>query len=152
MLRFVEARWLSSCNFFCARRAENFRGLRNFFAEVGRKICVVPTLDAFFFGSECNADSINSQRRCESMRSERWPSPRKSYARGVPDFRKSCKFFARFLRKICVISTLHPRVILRSSARRFRKELLLSPAVRATTLTEFTQLLCARRTKIFRKL
>ena len=24
------------------------------------------------------------------------------YARGVPDFRKFCKFFARFLRKICV--------------------------------------------------
>ena len=49
----------------CARRAENFRGFCNFFAGVGRKICVIPTLDAFFFGSECNADSINSQRRCE---------------------------------------------------------------------------------------
>ena len=32
-------------------------------------------------------------------------------ARGVPDFRKFCKFFARFLRKICVISTLDSRVI-----------------------------------------
>ena len=34
------------------------------FARVGRKMCVIPALDAFFFGSECNADSINSQRRC----------------------------------------------------------------------------------------
>ena len=33
-------------------------------------------------------------------------------ARGVPDFRKFCKFFARFLRNICVISTLDSRVIL----------------------------------------
>ena len=49
----------------CARRAEKFRGLCNFFAGVGRKICVIPTLDAFFFGYECNADSIKSQRRCE---------------------------------------------------------------------------------------
>ena len=49
----------------CARRADFFRELCNSFARVGRKICVIPTLDAFFFGSECNADSINSQRRCE---------------------------------------------------------------------------------------
>ena len=45
----------------CARRAENFRRLCNSFARVGRKICVIPTLDAFFFGSECNADSVKSQ-------------------------------------------------------------------------------------------
>ena len=61
-------------------------------------------------------------------------------------------FFARFLRKICVIPTLDSRVILHSSARRLDKELPRRPAVRATTLAEFTQLLCARRTEIFRKL
>ena len=48
-----------------ARRAEKFRGLCNSFARVGRKICVIPTRDAFLFESECNTDSINSQRRCE---------------------------------------------------------------------------------------
>ena len=45
-----------------------------FFARVGRKFCVIPTLDAFFFGYECNTDSINSQQHYESMRSARWPS------------------------------------------------------------------------------
>ena len=30
------------------------------------------------------------------MRSARWPSARNFCARGVPDFRKFCKFFARF--------------------------------------------------------
>ena len=44
----------------CAWRAENFRELYNFFARVGRKICVIPTLHAFFFGYECNSDSTNS--------------------------------------------------------------------------------------------
>ena len=98
----------------CAWRAENFRGLRNFFARVGRKICVIPTLHIFFFfGYACNYDSINSQRRCGVIHSARWPSARNFCARGVPDFRKFCNFFARFLRKICVMSTLNSRVILR---------------------------------------
>ena len=48
----------------CARRPEFFRKLRIFFARFGRKICVIPTLDARFFGSRCNSDSINSHRRC----------------------------------------------------------------------------------------
>ena len=48
-----------------ARRAEKFRGLCNSFARVGRKICVIPTRGAFLFNSECNTNSINSQRRCE---------------------------------------------------------------------------------------
>ena len=97
---------------FCARRAEIFRGLCNSFARVGRKICVIPTLDAFLFQSQCNADSINSQRRCEvTMRSAR-PSARNFCARSVPDFRNFCKFFARILRKICAISTLSSRLIL----------------------------------------
>ena len=63
-LRFAQPRWPSSRN-FCARGAPKFFG--NFeisFARVRRKLCVIPTPDAFFFGSECNADSINSQRRC----------------------------------------------------------------------------------------
>ena len=33
--------------------------------ELGGKICVIPTLDAFLFESECNTDSIHSLRRCE---------------------------------------------------------------------------------------
>ena len=137
---------------FCARGAPKFFG--NFeisFARVRRKTCVIPTPDAFFFGSECNYDSINSQRRCGNMQSARWPSARNFWAWSVPDFRKLCKFFARFLRKICVISTLDSRVILHSNARRLDKKLQRSSAVRATTLAEFTQLLCARRAEIFRK-
>ena len=86
------------------------------------------------------------------MHSARWSSARNFCARGVPDFRKICKFFARFLRKICVISTLDSRVILHSNAQRLGKELQRSSAVRATTLAEFTQLLCARRAEIFRGL
>ena len=54
------ARWPSACN-FCARGVPDFfKNFASFFARVGRKICVIPTLDAFFFASECNADSINS--------------------------------------------------------------------------------------------
>ena len=63
-LRFAQPRWPSSRN-VCARGAPKFFG--NFeisFARVRRKSCVIPTPDAFFFGSECNYDSINSQRRC----------------------------------------------------------------------------------------
>ena len=86
------------------------------------------------------------------MRSARWPSARNFYARGVPDFRKFCKFFRSILRKICIIPTLDSRFILYLNARRLGKELLRSPAVRETTLAEFTQLLCARRANIFRDL
>jgi len=39
---------------FCARRAENFPEICIFFARVGRKICVIPTLDVCFF-SDLNA-------------------------------------------------------------------------------------------------
>ena len=65
VLRFAQPRWPSSRT-FCARGAPKFFGnfQCNFFARVGRKICVIPTLDACFFGSECNADSVNSRRRC----------------------------------------------------------------------------------------
>ena len=61
----VRATTLAELRNFCARGAPKF--FRNFeisFARVGRKICDVPTLDGFFFESECNADTINSQRRC----------------------------------------------------------------------------------------
>ena len=72
---------------FCARRTEICQELRNFLARVGRKICVIPTLDAFFFGSECNADSINSQRRCEVCAAHAGRVHAIFWARGVPDFR-----------------------------------------------------------------
>ena len=86
------------------------------------------------------------------MRSARWPSACNFCARGVPDFRKFCKFFARFLRKICVISTLDSRFILHQNAHRLGQELQRSSALRATTLAEFTQLLRARRAEKFRGL
>ena len=86
------------------------------------------------------------------MRSARWPSACNFCARGVPDFRKFCKIFARFLRKICVISTLDSRFILHQNAHRLGQELQRSSALRATTLAEFTQLLRARRAEKFRGL
>ena len=55
----------------------------------------------------------------------------------------------QLLRKICIISTLDSRIIFVLSARRLGKELHLSFAVRATTLAEFTKLLCARRAEFF---
>ena len=96
----------------CARRAENFRRLCNFFARIRRKICVTPMLDAFFFGSECNTDSINSKLRFK-VRAAHAGRMHAIFVRGgVADFRKICKFFARILRKLGVISTLDSRVIL----------------------------------------
>ena len=71
---------------------------------------------------------------------------------GRPDFRKFCKIFARFLRKICIISTLDSRVIFHWNACRLGDELQRSSALRATTLAEFTQLLRARRAEKFRGL
>ena len=44
------------------------------------------------------------------MRNVRGPSARKFCARGSPKFRKFCNFFARFRRKICVISTPDARL------------------------------------------
>ena len=44
--------------------SETLKFLSREFNRIRRKICVIPTPDAFFFGSECNYDSINSQRRC----------------------------------------------------------------------------------------
>ena len=82
----------------CARRAKIFRDLGNFFARVGHKICVTPTLDACFFGFECISGSfIQRTATLCSMRSARWPNARNFCARGVPDFRK----FANFSREFC---------------------------------------------------
>ena len=97
---------------FCARRAENFRKLCNFFARVRRKICVIPTLDACFFGSEFNADSANSRRRREACTAHAGRVHAFFCVRGVPDFQKFCNFFSGFLHKIRVTSTLDSRVIL----------------------------------------
>ncbi len=80
----------------CARRAKIFRDLGNFFARVGRKICVIPTLDAFAFGSECNADSTNSISDVVKYAQRTLAECTQFCARGVPDFRKFCNFFARF--------------------------------------------------------
>ena len=86
------------------------------------------------------------------MRSARWPTARNFCARGVPDFRKFCKLFARFLRNICVISMLDSRVILHSNAHRIRKELQRSSEVCATTPAEFTQLFVRAAAEKFQKL
>ena len=121
--------------------------------ELGAKKVVMPTLDDRFFGSEYNADSFNSRRRCELCAMHAGRLHAFFWARDVPDFRKFCKFFARFLRNICVISTLNSRVILHSNAHGPGSELLQRiSAVRAATLAELTQLLCARRAEIYRKL
>ena len=61
-------------------------------------------------------------------------------------------FLPRFLRKLCVISTLDSRFILHSNAHRLGKELQQNFAVCATTLAEFTQFLCAQRAENFREI
>ena len=81
----------------CARRADFFRELCNSFARVGRKICVIPTLDAFFVGSECNADSICPQRRCE-VRTARAGRVHTILVRGACRISRN---FANFSREFC---------------------------------------------------
>ena len=98
---------------FCARSAPAFFGnFENFFARVRRKSCVIPTPDAFFFGSECNYDSINSQRRC-GVCTAHAGRVHAIFVRGACRISGNFANFSRdFLRKICVISTLDSRVIL----------------------------------------
>ena len=82
---------------FCARRAEIFRGLHNSFTGIGRKMCVIPTLDAFFLGSECKTDSTKSQRRCEVCAAHAGRM-HATFVRGA------CRIsgnFAKFSRKLC---------------------------------------------------
>ena len=104
---------------FCARRrrrAENLNSeILQFFSRefaVRRKFCVSPMLDACFFGSECNADSINSQRRCEACAAHAGRMHALFLCAGRAGFPEICNFFARILRKFCFISTLNSRVIL----------------------------------------
>ena len=151
VLRVAQPCWPSSRT-FCARRAEIFRGLCNSFARVGRKICVIPALDAFFFGSECNADSINSQRRC-GVCTAHAGRVHAIFVRGACRISGNfAKFSHDFLRKTCVVSTLDLRVILHSNARRLDEELQRSSAGLKTTLPEVTQRFCARRAENFRTL
>ena len=75
----------------------HYRRLCNSFARIRRKICVIPTLHAFFFGSDCNADSINSQRRCEACAAHAGRMHAFFCARDVPDFRK----FGNLSREFC---------------------------------------------------
>ena len=93
--------------------------------ELGAKKVVMPTLDDRFFGSEYNADSVNSRRRCELCAFECTLADCTHFfgARGAPDFRKFCKLFAQLLRKICVIPTLDSRIIFHSNAHRLGNEI-----------------------------
>ena len=69
----------------------------HFLARVGRKICVNPTLDAFFFGSECNANSMTPHRHCEVCAAHAG-RVHAIFARGA--YRISGNF-ARFSRDFC---------------------------------------------------
>ena len=51
---FLQQRWPSSRNFSARGAPKIFRKFAIFFARVGRKICVIPTLDVCFF-SDLNA-------------------------------------------------------------------------------------------------
>ena len=138
--------------FLCVRRPEIFRKLRKSFARFGRKLCAVPTPGASYYYSLMQCGFVQLSATLCSMRNARWLSACNFCARGVPDFQKFCKIFARFLRKFCVISTLDSRAILHQNELRFKKELQRSAAVCESTLGEFTQFLCVRRPEIFRKL
>ena len=54
---------------------------------------MIPTLDAFFFKSECKTDSINFQQRHESMRSVHWPSARNCLCAGRAGFPEILQIF-----------------------------------------------------------
>ena len=91
---------------FCARGAlkifENFPFLSR---DFWRNIRVISTPNARFFRIGTHYRLGHLQRRLLSMRSLRWPNARSFCARGAPDFRKFCNFFARLWRKNCVTST-----------------------------------------------
>ena len=91
-----------------ARR--KFSKILQFFARFWRNICVLSTLNARFFETERIFDSVNFSDVSLSMCSARWPDACKFCARGAPKFRKFCNFFARFRRKVCVISTPDARL------------------------------------------
>ena len=89
----------------CARSALNFWKILHFFrailAQHSRDLDAEHAL--FRIGTHCRLGHL--QRRLLSMRSLRWPNARSFCARGAPDFRKFCNFFARLWRKNCVTST-----------------------------------------------
>ena len=83
-----------------------------------------------------------------SMRSGCWPNARSFCARGAPEFRKFCNFFAQVWRKICVTSTsdAHFFVFGRTadSMKSFSDVLQFTQRM----LADLKQFLCARRVKI----
>ena len=71
-------------------------------------------ISTFYFGffyilTHCRL-SEEMQRGFCGFRNVRWPNACKFCARGAPKLRKFCNFFARFRRKICVISTPDARL------------------------------------------
>ena len=112
IMRFAQPRWSSSRSFSARGAPKIFGNFAIFFARVRRKICVIPTLDACFFGSEFNADSANSRRRREACTAHAGRVHAFFCVRGVPDFQKFCNFFSGSLHKIRVTPTLDSRVIL----------------------------------------
>ena len=80
---------------FCARGAlkifENFPFFRAILAQHSRDLDAEHAL--FRIGTHCRLGQL--QIRLLSMRSLRWPNARSFCARGAPDFRKFCNFFAR---------------------------------------------------------
>ena len=70
--------------------------LQFFRASWAQKLCVPDAGRLFFFGSDCNADSVNAQRRCEVCTAHDRRVHAIFCARGVPDFRKFCNFLQDF--------------------------------------------------------
>ena len=96
---------------FSARGAPNFREICNYFARVFaedlRDLDIL--LGLFCILTHCRL-SEEMQRGFCGLRNVCWPNACKFCARGAPKLRKFCNFFARFRRKICVISTPDARL------------------------------------------
>ena len=134
---------------FCARGAPKiFRNFAIFAVRFWRDVCVLSTPNARFFGMVRNVDSANFSDVSLSMRSARWPDACSFCARGAPEFRKFCNFFAQVWRKICVTSTsdAHFFVFGRTadSMKSFSDVLQFTQRM----LADLKQFLCARRVKI----
>ena len=97
---------------FSARGAPRFWKFCNDFARVLRKICVTSARHAGVFACTTHFRLGDEIQRCSEVCATHVlnPSARRFCARGAPKFRKFCKFFARFRREVCVISTPDARL------------------------------------------
>ena len=94
------ARWPSSGIVFCARDSPKFREVRNSFARILWKICVLSTAAlSRFLHLNALPTRQTAATKFRGLRNAHWPIACKFCARGAPKFQEFCNSFARFGRK-----------------------------------------------------